>query len=34
MSDISIRPSVAADWEDARRIVAGGIATRNATFEP
>lgn len=34
MSDLSIRPLVIADREDARRIFAGGIATRNATFEP
>jgi len=33
MSDISIRPLVAADWDDVRRIFAEGIATGNATFE-
>ncbi|MBN9240129.1 MAG: N-acetyltransferase [Micrococcales bacterium 70-64] len=34
MSEISVRPLVAADWEDVRRIFAEGIATGNATFEP
>lgn len=33
MSDVTLRPLNAEDWDDVRRIYADGIATKNATFE-